>query len=227
VLVIITGNDPESRDLFEFSLRQAGLEVKQLNSLDRCLERWPQQTADLVLAIQPENQDLVAAIRAFRRLSDVPLVVLYEGAASALQLASIRAGADLLWDGPMDPRLCAAYCLNFLRRASGAPAGYLPKLKLAGLELNPSTRSVSVQEEPPLRLTYLEFKLLHLLMTYNGQVIPTEDLIERVWGYDEYGSGDLVRGLVSRLRTKLGDDPNRPRYIETVSGVGYRFRLDD
>ena len=73
------------------------------------------------------------------------------------------------------------------------------------------------------RLTQLEFRLLYTLMTHRGQVIPSENIVENVWGYSGEGSKELVRGLVQRLRSKVEPEPRHPRYITTVPGVGYRF----
>ena len=60
-------------------------------------------------------------------------------------------------------------------------------------------------------------------MTHRGQVIPSENIVENVWGYSGEGSKELVRGLVQRLRSKVEPEPRHPRYITTVPGVGYRF----
>jgi DNA-binding response OmpR family regulator len=63
-------------------------------------------------------------------------------------------------------------------------------------------------------------------MINRGQVLPTETIVERVWGYTGQGDRDLVRGLVSRLRIKLEADPHEPKYILTVPGIGYTFNND-
>jgi DNA-binding response OmpR family regulator len=93
--------------------------------------------------------------------------------------------------------------------------------------LDPATRTIEVAGQQPHRLTQLEFRLLFVLMTNRGQVIPTDVIVERVWGYAGQGERDLVRGLVSRLRRKMEPNPDQPRYIETVQGVGYRFIADE
>lgn len=116
-----------------------------------------------------------------------------------------------------------------LRRSSGMPIFSLPTLSLAGLTLNPDTRTVQVAGRPEQRLTHLEFRLLYTLMINRGQVIPTETIIDRVWGYGGRGDGYLVQGLrslISRLRAKVEIDPQQPRYILTMPGVGYSFRKD-
>jgi DNA-binding response OmpR family regulator len=96
-------------------------------------------------------------------------------------------------------------------------------LSLAGVMLDPAARTVQVEEGKARRLTHLEFRLLYTLMIHPGQILPTELIVERVWGYTGHGDRDLVRGLVSRLRAKVEPEPRTPHYIITVPGVGYAF----
>jgi DNA-binding response OmpR family regulator len=124
---------------------------------------------------------------------------------------------------PCGPRLLIAQVRALLRRAGGVPLSSLPTLSLAGLTLDPTARTVQIAGHPVRRLTHLEFRLLYALMIHHGQVIPTEVIVERVWGYSGRGDKDLVRGLVSRLRAKVEPEPRNPRYILTVPGVGYAF----
>jgi len=222
--VVISGDDPEERDVYGFALKLAGLSVLQRPRLADAIRRWPEGQADLLLAVRPSADDLPVVVDRFRAQSQAPLVLLLDGATSQLHLQCIRAGADLLLNLPMEPRLVAAYCLNLIRRGAGLSPAALPTLEIEGLKLAPAARTVSIRQGEPIHLTPLEFRLLFLLMSHRGQVIPTEELIERVWGYAETGSRDLARGLVSRLRTKLDDTADSPRFIETIPGVGYRLR---
>jgi DNA-binding response OmpR family regulator len=82
---------------------------------------------------------------------------------------------------------------------------------------------VRIEGRDPQRLTQLEFRLLYALMTHRGEVIPSELIVDRVWGYSESGSRELVRGLVSRLRAKIEPDRSTQRFVHTVPGVGYFF----
>ena len=107
------------------------------------------------------------------------------------------------------------------------PAYVLPTLDLGSIRLDPSTRSVSVQGREPQRLTQLEFRLLYALMMNRGQVLPTELIVEKVWGYTDEGNRELVRGLVSRLRHKIEPDPEHPVFLETHPGIGYRFVVEE
>ncbi|NIP44340.1 MAG: DNA-binding response regulator, partial [candidate division Zixibacteria bacterium] len=71
-----------------------------------------------------------------------------------------------------------------------------------------------------MRLTQLEFRLIYTLMIRAGQIIPTDQIVEHVWGYAGEGNRELVRGLVQRLRAKIETNPRTPQYILTESGIG-------
>ena len=135
----------------------------------------------------------------------------------------LETGADLVVSRPYGVRLLIAQVKALLRRAGGVPLAGLPRLSGAGLTLNPADRTVQGPDLPSRRLTHLEFRLLYTLMIHSGQTLPTDLIVERVWGYSEEGDKDLVRGLVSRLRAKIEPDPRNPHFIVTVPGVGYVF----
>lgn len=163
-------------------------------------------------------------IRRVRGQTEVPLIVVVDPIAEEDHCALLEAGADLVVPRPFSARLLIAQVRALLRRAGSVPLFSLPTLSLAGLTLDPATRTVEVEGRPPQRLTHLEFRLLYTLMIHRGQVLPAETIVERVWGYSGQGDRELVRGLISRLRAKVETDPKSPRYILTVPGVGYCFR---
>lgn len=226
-LATIAGSDADERDTYAFALRQAGLDTQQKSRLAEVAKAWESAPADLVVALRPDEDRLLEAINALRALTAAPLIVLFDSPRQETLLAAVRAGCDLALTLPVDPRLVAAYSLNMLRRAAAIPNAALLSLQAHGLRLDPDRRTATLGDAEEVHLTQLEFRLLYLLVTHRGHTIGTDDLIERVWGYAEPGSSELVRGLVSRLRAKLGDPADEPRFIETVPGVGYRFRSEN
>ncbi|MCJ7513129.1 MAG: response regulator transcription factor [Anaerolineales bacterium] len=215
--------DPDERDLISFALRHAGLAVAPGSELRRILNSWEENPADLIILAAEETGSLQAEIAGLRAVTDVPLIVVVDPASEGQLAAWVRTGADLAMERPVSLRLFSEYALGLLRR-NGATASFsVPRLELEGITLDPGTRTVSVEGKEPRRLTQLEFRLLHVLVTNREQVVPTEAIVERVWGYSGEGDRDLVRGLVSRLRHKIEPDPEKPRFIQTVAGVGYQF----
>lgn len=187
------------------------------------MQSWSERPADLILVALPEPppQDQVSRVRGE---TQVPLMIVISSTDEGLHYALLQAGADLVVVRPFSARLLIAQVRALLRRSGGVPLLSLPTLTVAGLTLDPATRTVKISGRPIQRLTHLEFRLLYTLMIHRGQVLPTENIVERVWGYSSQGDRDLVRGLVSRLRAKLEADPRNPYYILTVPGVGYSFR---
>jgi DNA-binding response OmpR family regulator len=223
---IVVTSDTDERELLSFGLRHAGLAVAQGADLTRVLANWLEHPADLVVVAQEESAGLMEAIVAVRDLTDVPLIVIVDEASEGQQRALLRAGADLVFLRPLSLRVLAEYAHVLLRRTGAIPSFVMPKLDLEGISLDPSTRTVTIPEREPRRLTQLEYRLLYVLITNREQVIPTEAIVERVWGYSGEGDRDLVRGLVSRLRHKVEPDPDKPRFIQTIPGVGYQFTLE-
>ena len=143
-----------------------------------------------------------------------------------LHTVLLEAGADIAVFRPFSARLLISQLRVLMRRAMGVSIFNLPKFTVGDLILDPSVRTVSVNDQKQIHLTRLEFRLLYTLMLHSGQVLSTETLVERVWGYSGRGDRDLVRGLVKRLRGKIEAVPSTPRYIVTIPGVGYSLHVE-
>lgn len=218
---LLISEDPEETSLLSLVLQHAGLATTTRAGLERALQGWSGRPADLIVAALPKP-DPLAQVRRVRAETEVPLIVIVDPIPEAAHYDLLEAGADLVVTRPYSSRLLVAQVRALLRRARGVPVFSLPTLSIAGLTLDPATRVVEVGGRSR-RLTHLEFRLLYTLMIHRGQVLPTDALVQRVWGYGEQGDRDLVYGLVNRLRAKVEADPRNPRYILTVAGVGYRF----
>jgi DNA-binding response OmpR family regulator len=222
----LIAGDSDEREVLTFVLRHAGLAVSPGTDLARILTNWSELPADLILLAHDAPQPAAEQVKAIRAVTEAPVIVLCEPPSEEQLLELLRAGADLVLARPAAPRLIAEYARVVLRRSGAIPAFMLPPLDLREISLDPATRTVDVAGRDPCRLTQLEFRLLYVLMTNRNQVVPTEVIVERVWGYSGEGDRDLLRGLVSRLRHKIEPDPDTPRFIETISGIGYRFSLE-
>ncbi|MBC7316924.1 MAG: response regulator transcription factor, partial [Chloroflexi bacterium] len=160
-------------------------------------------------------------VRRFRRETEVPIVIISNSSNEDVLCQALDAGADWVLTRPYSTRLLIMQLRALLRRTKDTAFLRLPILSVGQVRLDPSTRTVAVGQRPSRRLTPLEFRLLYTLMIHRGQTVPTPTLIERVWGYEGEGSMELARGLVSRLRAKIEENPKSPRYILTVPGIGY------
>lgn len=219
---LLLARDSDEKAVLSLVLQRVGLAVNTTNNLERALQVWPQRPADLILLALGDDEPLTN-VQCIRAETTVPIVVIVSQMGEGLHYELLEAGADLVIPRPFSARLLIAQVRALLRRAGGLPLFSLPVLSLADLTLDPATQTIQVSDLPSRRLTRLEFRLLYILMIHQGQVLPTETIVEQVWGYSGRGDKDLVRGLVRRLRTKVEPDPGNPQYVLTVPGVGYSF----
>ncbi len=209
-------------------LQQAGFLVKSTRDINKAIEVWPENPVDMICATLsvkiPEDMVLV---RQMRTQTAIPIIVIVDPLPEDDEISLLVDGIDLVVTRPYSARLLLARIRALLRRTAGMPFFSLPTLTHGRLTLDPAGHTVTVGENPPNRLTQLEFRLLYSLMVHAGQIIPTENIIEQVWGYTGEGNQELVRGLVQRLRSKVEPDRQNPQYILTEKGVGYYFNRSD
>lgn len=214
----------EEAAVLNLILQRVGFTVRTVHNLEQAVDAWPEQPADFVLITLPD--DFVRAqkhIENIRLHTVIPICVISDPLTEGLQVEILESGADLVIQRPFGIRYLQAQIKSLLRRSAGIPFFSLPTLSQHDVRLDPSMRTVQVGENTEKRLTQLEFRLLYTLMTNIGQILPTEQIVEHVWGYSGEGNRDLVRGLVQRLRSKVEPEPRNPRYILTESGIGYYF----
>lgn len=223
---ILVTRDNDEREILNLILRHTGLAVATTQELERVAVNWLERPADIIVVSVGENCDLAKPIEAVRAVTEVPLLIITEPLEERQLCDLLQAGADLVLSRPVAPRVLAQYTRTLLRRAGGVPTFVLPQLDLSEIQLDPATRTVTVDGQEPQRLTQLEFRLLYVLMTNRDHVVPAEIIVERVWGYTGEGNRDLVRGLISRVRRKVEPNPDSPRFIQTIPGTGYRFSLE-
>ena len=171
----------------------------------------------------------VNEVRRVRRQGDTCLAIVADAATEEALCQTYEAGADLVMLRPYSLRVFTLQLRALLRRGRGTSLSILPSFVIGKLTLDPASRTVQVEGRVSRRLTQLEFRLLYLLMLHRGQTVPTEVVMERVWGYEgEAESGtEMLRALVRRLRAKLEPDPREPRYILSEPTVGYRLEVPD
>jgi DNA-binding response OmpR family regulator len=214
----------DESNVLQVILQQAGFMVRTYRSLDQAIDAWPENPADLILAVLTDDHDKsLVQVKQLRAHTAVPIILISDSLVDNIFVNYHEAGADLLIIRPYSVRGLLAQIRATLRRSSGLPFFSLPTLTQQDVQLDPSNRTVKVGEGEPRRLTHLEFRLLYTLMTHAGQIIPTEQIVEHVWGYSGEGNRELVRGLVQRLRSKVEVNPRQPQYILTEVGIGYYF----
>lgn len=217
----------EEASVLTLLLQRVGFNVRTVHNLDQSIDAWPEQPADFILITLPEDiSGALKHIEQVRLHTVIPICIISDPINESLQVDLLEAGADVVILRPYGVRFLHAQIKALLRRSAGIPFFSLPTLIQKDVVLDPSIRTVKVGDNQEKRLTQLEFRLLYTLMTNVGQIIPTDQIVEHVWGYSGEGNRDLVRGLVQRLRSKVEPVPRKPEYILTEPGIGYYFSRD-
>jgi DNA-binding response OmpR family regulator len=196
------------------------------------------QPALVVLDLMLPELDGRAVIRAVRRDEEAgatPILVLSARGTTIDRIAGLEDGADDYLPKPFSPAELVVRVKTILRRsaavlqpegiaaaAAGSARAAGGRLALNDLVLDAERHEVTVGGRP-VQLTHVEFRLLQTLLVADGRVLSRDQLLDAVWGADQSEVLDRTIDVhVRRLRDKLGDDPDAPRYVATVRGAGYR-----
>ena len=221
---VLISSHVDEASVLQVILHRAGFMVRSLRDLEQAIEEWPINPADLILiAVAEDPAKILAELKLLRAHSVVPILLISDILPDDDHVNFLEGGADIVIIRPYSVRTLLAQIRAILRRCSGIPFFALPTLTQKDVVLDPADRTVRVGEQEAKKLTQLEFRLLYTLMTHVGQIIPTEQIVEHVWGYSGEGNQILVRGLVQRVRSKVEPDPRQPQYIITELGIGYYF----
>jgi two-component system OmpR family response regulator len=202
-------------------LEEQGFQVDWTDNGDEGFRLATSQQHDaVVLDIMLPGRDGLSLLRGLRdRRIDVPVLLLTARSALDERVEGLNLGADDYLTKPFFVEELVARVHALVRRASGQGTSLL---QAGDLVVNPLTREVKVGDRP-VHLTAREFSLLEYLMRSPGRVFTRTQILERVWGYDFDPSTNLIDVHIQRLRKKLTPD-DKEGFIETVRGVGYRFK---
>ena len=223
--VLVVDDEPSVQEVVRGYLEREGFIVDSalegITALE-LIERKAPRLIVLDLMLPDVSGEEIA--RRVRERSDVPIIMLTAKAAEDQRIAGFELGADDYLVKPFSPRELVARVHALLRRsgAGDAPLDTLLVFDDGRLRIDEMRHEVSVDGEV-VALTPTEFKLLTTLSGYPGRVHSRFELINRVQGTDFEGYERTIDAHVKNLRRKLEEDPARPRYVETVHGIGYRL----
>lgn len=222
IRILVIEDDPAILELLTFRLEQEGYHPITADTGRAGLQLFEDEQPDLiVLDLMLPEMDGLEVCRRIRKTSSVPIIMLTAKELEGDRVGGLRTGADDYVTKPFSVPELLARIEAVLRRARIRPEN--SQLRADDLLLDRKRRRVFVADQE-IDLTPKEFDLLALLMIHRGEPIQRERLLEKIWGYEFAGGTRTLDVHVRRLRQKIGDDPHRPRFIETVHGVGYRFK---
>jgi DNA-binding response OmpR family regulator len=224
--ILVVDDDPTVAEVVTGYLERAGFAVDRAADGPQALRLAAGRRPDLVvLDLMLPGMDGLEVCRRLRagEQAPVPVIMLTARGDEDDRILGLEVGADDYVTKPFSPRELVLRVESVLRRGGGGAgerrAG--PELAAAGVVLDPGARRAT-KDGRELALTLREFDLLAHLMRHPGKAIGRERLMQDVWGW-EFGDLSTVTVHVRRLRGKIEDDPGRPKLIQTVWGVGYRF----
>jgi two-component system, OmpR family, response regulator ResD len=223
--ILVVDDEPTIAEVVARYLVRAGYEARTAADGPSAVAAAAVRRPDLVvLDIMLPGID---GLEVMRRIHDdagerVPVILLTAKGEEADRLVGLRQGADDYVVKPFSPRELVARVDAVLRRSERPHEGLEP-IRFDGLEIDPRSRRAVVHGRE-VELTAREFDLLHFLASHADQVFSRDQLMDRVWRSGFYTDSTTVTVHVRRLRAKIEVEPSRPEWIETVWGVGYRFK---
>jgi two-component system alkaline phosphatase synthesis response regulator PhoP len=220
--ILVVDDEARIVKLVRDYLERAGLAVLTARDGETALAVARREQPDLiVLDLMLPGVDGLDVCRRLRQESGVPIIMLTARVEEADRVVGLELGADDYVTKPFSPRELVARVRATLRRAEGQ-VGPATVIRAGDVELDTAALAATVGGEP-VDLTPTEFHLLAALARQPGRIFSREQLLEAVHGVAFEGYDRSIDSHVKNIRRKLEPDPHRPRYIQTVYGVGYRF----
>jgi two-component system KDP operon response regulator KdpE len=220
--ILVVDDDPAILRLLSTNLKARDYEVTTATNGEESLEAVQRDFVDLmILDLMMPKVDGVEVCRRIREWSDVPIIILSARGDEKDKVKCLELGADDYLTKPFGiAELLARIKTAFRHRGDPSVAPTQSSFTCDGLEINFAKRRVTVsgQEIP---LTPTEYSLLQHLAVNSDKVLTHSMILQTVWGNEYSSEKEYLRVFVGRLRRKLERDPNNPKYIKTIPGVGY------
>ena len=226
--VLVVEDEKEIADAIEIYLKNQGYNVfKGYNGIEG-LEIISKEEIHLAIVdIMMPRMDGIAMTMKLREKYDFPVIMLSAKSEEVDKIMGLKIGADDYVTKPFTPLELLARVNSQLRRYSkflslvGVEKEKSNSFVIGGLELNVDTVELTVDGNP-VKITPIEFKILHLLMQNPGRVFSPEEIYERVWNEQAINT-DTIMVHVRNIREKIEINPKNPKYLKVVWGVGYKI----
>lgn len=223
--VLVVEDEQSLRDPLVFVLEKEGHEVLEAADGEQALQVFESKGADVILLdLMLPKLDGNKVCQAIRQSSNVPIIMLTAKDSEIDKVVGLEIGADDYVTKPYSTRELLARMKAVLRRQL-EPAVTTDSVLAAGEIRLDSERHLVTVAGSPVALPLKEFELLELLMENVNRVLTRGQIIDRVWGANYFGDTKTLDVHIKRLRSKIEEDPARPKYIQTVRGLGYKFEV--
>ncbi len=224
--ILVVDDEKNIVDILVFNLKKEGYEVITAYDGQKGLELAFSENPELILLdIMMPKLDGFEVCKKIREKMQTPIIMLTARAEEIDTVLGFELGADDYVTKPFSVReLMARVKANLRKRETGPEPVEDKSLQFGDISIDIGRYEV-YRRGDSIELTRREFELIKFLATQNGQVFSREALLEKVWGYEYFGDVRTVDVTIRRLRTKIEDNPDKPKYILTKRGVGYYFNL--
>ena len=227
VKVLIVEDDTQIRRFVSTALESEGMEVHEASTGSQGLTDAGRLRPDLlILDLGLPDMDGVDVVKRLREKSPVPIIVLSARSLETAKIATLDAGADDYLTKPFSVGELLARVRAAVRRAHGLSGGERREFSLGELNVDLVKRRVT-NADKEVHLTPIEYRLLEALVRNAGKVMTHQQLLREVWGPEHAEDNHYIRIYMAQLRHKLEEDPARPRFLLTETGVGYRLADPD
>ena len=223
--ILLIDDDALLRRSLSLHLQQAGYKVHTSANAEDGLKISQDRPIDLVLLdIGLPGMDGLDALHHFNDQVGVPVIFITARRRKLDEALGLELGADDYITKPFDTSVLLARIKAVLRRSqrTSSQSAASDAFSVGDISIDPGTHSIKVKSVL-VELTPIEFKLLHTLALEVGRILSSDDLLARVWGPEYVGQPQVVYVHLRGLRKKIEENPNRPRRIITVRGVGYKL----
>jgi two-component system response regulator RegX3 len=223
--VLVVEDEQSLREPLVFMLEKEGYEVIEAENGQVAIEKFESLGADIILLdLMMPKLDGNQVCKQIRLSSNVPIIMLTAKDAEVDKVVGLEIGADDYVTKPYSTRELLARMKAVLRRKI-EPSVEADSVLVAGeLRLDSDRHQVTLSGRP-IAFPLKEFELLELLMENVNRVLTRGQIIDRVWGANYFGDTKTLDVHIKRLRSKIEEDPARPKYIQTVRGLGYKFEI--
>jgi two-component system response regulator ResD len=221
--VLVVDDEPVITDVVSRYLERAGYATRSAADGFEALSLAGKERPDLVvLDLMLPGLDGLEVMRELQDRQPTRVILLTAKGEAGDRITGLQHGADDYVVKPFSPAELVARVDAVLRRGEPEPERE-PPIVFDELEIDPAARTVLVRGAE-VQLTVREFDLLLFLARHPGQAFSRDQLMDRIWGYAFYSDTSTVTVHMRRLRAKVEPDPSEPRWLQTVWGVGYRFK---
>ena len=221
--ILIADDEAEIRSLLKLYLENEGYEVFEAEDGAQAIILIAEKKPDLcILDIMMPEIDGYQVLKKLREDSNIPVIILSAKDADSEKILGLNLGADDYLAKPFNPLEAVARVNSNIRRyySLGASGNKKETVKVRDLELDPDSCTLKKGNEV-IELTSIEFKIMELFMTSPGRVFTKQQIYEYAWGEDFFTADNNIMVSISKLRSKLSEDPSE--YIKTLRGLGYRL----